>query len=320
VPRPDSWIWFAAAVFALLTVEATRRFSGRVRWLAAMAAALVVFAAGPAAAGVAGVARGSLELHFLDVGQGDAVAIRTPGQRWVLVDAGPASERFDAGERRVLPFLRARGAERVEALILSHPHLDHIGGAPAILRALPVGALVDPGYPASSATYLAVLQAAESAGVPWRAARTGRVLEIDGVRFEFLWPDPETLDVASDANEISAILLVRFGAFAALLTGDAYIAQEEVLVRRHGAALRAQVLKAGHHGSHTSTSGALLDVVQPDLVVISAGRRNRYGHPAPEVLEELGVRGIRTARTDRAGTVSIVVESGRGPYWYLANP
>jgi competence protein ComEC len=320
VPRPDAWVWFAAAAAALLVVEATRRQASRVRWLTAIGAALVVFGAGPAAAGVAGAGRGSLEVHFLDVGQGDAVAIRTPGDRWVLVDAGPAGERFDAGERRVLPFLRARGAARVEALILSHPHLDHIGGAPAVLRALPVGALIEPGFATGSSTYLEVLRAAESAGVPWRAARSGRVLELDGVRFEFVWPDPEMLDVAADANEISAVLLVRFGAFAALLTGDAYIAQEEVLARRHGAALRAQVLKAGHHGSYTSTSATLLDAVRPELVVISAGRRNRFGHPAPEVLDELGVRGIPVARTDRAGTVSIVVESGRSPYWYLANP
>jgi competence protein ComEC len=320
VPRPQAWVWLVGGVVFLLTADAAGRLRSGVRWAAATGAALVVLGAAPAVAGIAGAPHGSLELHFLDVGQGDAVAIRTPGDRWLLVDAGPATDRFDAGERRVLPFLRARGVRRLEGIILSHPHLDHIGGAPAVLRSLTVGALIEPGYVTGSAAYLETLRVAESRGVIWRAARSGRTLELDGVRFEFLWPDSQMLDAATDANEISAIVAVRFGDFAALLTGDAYIAQEHLLVRRHGAALRAQLLKAGHHGSYTSTSGALLDAVRPELVVISAGRRNRFGHPAPEVVDELSRRNIRIARTDRHGTVTIIVEGGRRTHWYLAEP
>jgi competence protein ComEC len=320
VSRPAAWLWLVAAAALLLTLDAAARLATSARWLAAAGAALVVLGAGPAVAGVVGEGRGRLELHFLDVGQGDATAIRTPGGRWVLVDAGPADARFDAGERRVLPFLRQHGARRIEALILTHPHLDHIGGAPALLRALPTGALIEPGYVTGSPVYLEVLRAAEERGVPWRAARSGRVLEIDGVRFEFLWPDPETLDVVHDANEISSVVLVRFGGFAALLTGDAYAAQEAVLAHRHGATLRAQVLKAGHHGSRTSTSNPFLDAVQPDLVVISAGRRNRFGHPAPEVLGELRARSIPIARTDHSGTITVVAERGQPPRWSVWEP
>jgi competence protein ComEC len=320
VARPQAWFWVAAALALLLTLEAAARLRTAVRWATAAGMAVVVLGAGPVAAGMVAGERGSLELHFLDVGQGDAIAIRTPADRWVVVDAGPADPRFDAGERRVLPFLRARGVRRLEAMILTHPHLDHIGGAPALLRALPTGALIEPGHVTGSSPYLELLRSAEDRQVPWRAARSGRVLQLDGVRFEILWPDAEMLDVAHDANEISTIVLVRFGAFAALLTGDAYVEQERTLVRRHGSALRAQVLKAGHHGSYTSTSAELLDAVRPELVVISAGRRNRFGHPAPEVLQELSARGIAVVRTDRMGTISVVVEAGRTAHWYLANP
>jgi competence protein ComEC len=318
VARPATGVWLAAGAALLLTAHAGSRVRAGARWTLSALAALVVLGAGPAIAG--GATRGDLELHFLDVGQGDAIAIRTPGDRWLLVDVGPASDRFDAGERRVLPFLRSRGVRRLEAIVLSHPHLDHIGGAPAVLRAMPVGALIEPGFVTGSSAYLETLRAAEGSGTAWRAARSGRVLDIDGVRLEFLWPDAETLDASHDANEISTILLVRFGEFAALLTGDAYIAQEITLVRRHGAALRAQVLKAGHHGSYTSTSPELLDAVRPELVVISAGRRNRFGHPAPEVLRDLAAREIRAARTDRHCTITVVAHGPRGARWRLVEP
>jgi competence protein ComEC len=320
IPRPDVGIWVAAGLMLVLTARLAARYRGEVRWVAAVGAALTVLFAAPAVSTATGATRGHLELHFLDVGQGDAIAIRTPGDRWVLVDAGPASDRFDAGERRVLPFLRAHGVRRIEAMVLTHPHLDHIGGASAVLRALPVGALIEPGHVTGSSAYLATLRTAEERGVAWRAARSGRTLEIDGVRFEFLWPDAETIDAVHDANEISAILRVRYGAFAALLTGDAYSAQEMALVQRHGVALRSQILKAGHHGSYTSTSAPWLDAVRPELVVISAGRRNRFGHPAPEVVSDLQHRGIAVARTDRQGTVTVRVDARRPERWTLVEP
>ncbi len=258
---------------------------------------------------------GSLEIHFLDVGQGDATAIRTPAGRWIVIDAGPVERGYDAGARRVVPFLRARGAGSVELLILTHPHLDHIGGAPALLRALRVRHVVEPGHPVGSASYLDVLRAIEETGARWIAARSGRTITVDGVTLELLWPEPETLDGVSDANQISAVVHLRFGDFAALFTGDAGEEVERVLVARHATALRSAVLKAGHHGSATSTSGALLAAVQPRLVVISAARRNRYGHPSPVVLRRVAEAGIELARTDRDGTVSIRVQPPDGGRW-----
>jgi competence protein ComEC len=320
VSRPGLWVWVAAGAGAVLVARVLLRRPPLQRWTLAAATAVVVFAAAPAVAGTAGVGAGRAEIHFIDVGQGDAVAIRTPRGRWVLVDAGPADARWDAGERRVLPFLRTRGVRRLEALVLTHPHADHIGGAVAVLNALPVGALIEPGYVTGSSHHLAVLRAAEARGVPWYAAEAGRTLHLDGMSFRFLWPDPEALDAATDANEVSVMLRVEWGAFAALLTGDAYAAQERIVVDRHGDGLRAALLKAGHHGSHTSTSAPLLDAVRPELVVVSAGRRNRFGHPAPEVLADLAARGIPVARTDLSGTVSVVVRGARAPAWSLVEP
>lgn len=315
VEPPQGWLWAAVAVAVLLALDAGAKMRSAVRWTVATGAACAAFLGLPAIA--ASTHAGALEIHFIDVGQGDAVAIRTPADRWILVDAGPRDEGFDAGERRVLPFLRSRGAARVEALVLTHPHADHIGGAPAVLGALPVGRVIDPGLPAGTPWYLDALRAAEARRVPWSEAREGRTLALDGVVVEFLWPRPGSLDFVADANKISAVIRVRYGGFSALLTGDAGDEEEAAILGRHPE-LRAQLLKAGHHGSRTSTSAALLDAVRPGLVVVSAGRRNRYGHPAPETLRRLEARGIPVARTDREGTVSVRVPAGGG--WERMEP
>jgi competence protein ComEC len=139
-------------------------------------------------------------------------------------------------------------------------------------------------------------------------------MELDGVRFDFLWPDAEAVDAPGDTNEISAVLLISYGEFSALLAGDAGADVEAILVRRLGTALRSEVLKLGHHGSTTSTSPLFLETVDPELAVISSGRRNRYGHPAPAVVAEVESRKIPIARTDREGTVSIKVQPG-GREW-----
>lgn len=307
VARPQWWLWAAAAVAILLALDATGRMRVRVRWAVAAMAGAAAFLLLPL---VGTAADGGLEIVFIDVGQGDAVAIRTPAGRWVLVDAGERDDGWDAGERRVLPYLRARGADRVEALVLTHPHADHVGGAAAVMRGMDVEQLIEPGLPLGSPVYLETLRAAEERGVEWAAARQDRSLQVDGVDIQFLWPAMDVLDAPADPNDISAVIRVRYAGFSALLTGDAPAWVEERLVARYGAGLRADVLKAGHHGSRTSSSGAFLDAVQPELVVVSAGVRNDYGHPHREVLRRLDARGIEVARTDQDGTVRVAVEPG----------
>jgi competence protein ComEC len=311
VPRPSVPLWLAGGAAAAIVLHLGRGLRPAVRGLVAAGsvAALLLMVPRGAAAG-----EGGLEIAFLDVGQGDAVAIRTPAGRWLLVDAGPIEERYDAGERRVLPYLRARGATRVEAMVLTHPHADHIGGAPAVMRGMPVGRLVEPGLPFASPLYREVLRTARTRGVAWAAARQDRVIRIDGVEIVILWPTPPSLDSPEDANDISAVLQIRYGAFRALLEGDAPAWVEERLVARYGEALRSPVLKAGHHGSRTATSAAYLRAVSPQLVVLSCGRRNRYGHPHAETLARLRAAGAGVARTDRDGTVVVRVDPGGGAW------
>jgi competence protein ComEC len=311
VARPQWWLWAAAALAFLIALEMAGGMRRRVRWALAPMGGAAAFLLLPLAAAPS---RG-LEIAFIDVGQGDAVAIRTPAGRWLLVDAGPADDDFDAGRRRVLPWLRAHGARRIEALVLTHPHVDHVGGAPAVLREIPVGRLIDPGLAFGTPMYQSVLSAAHARHVPWNAARQGRTLRIDGVELQFLWPTADVLDAPEDPNDISAVMQLRYGSFSALLTGDAPASVEHVLVSRYGEGLRSQLVKAGHHGSRTATSEEWLQAVHPSLVVISCGRRNKYGHPAPETVNRLRAGHVSVARTDEDGTVVIEVAPG-GRSWH----
>jgi competence protein ComEC len=248
-----------------------------------------------------------IEIHLLDVGQGDATAIRSPAGRWLLVDAGIARAGFDAGEARVVPYLADRGVRRLDALIITHPDADHMGGAGAVIRALRPRWIGGPAVVAGKAQYLALLRESQAAGVKWVAVRRGMELDMDGMTVTILYPDRPGM-VVDDANDASVIMRVAYGEFAALLTGDAPVRVEELLVDRLGRTLDADLLKVGHHGSSTSTSPRLLEATGARTAVVSAGRANRYGHPHGDVLARLRHYQVDTYRTDRHGTV--VVRAG----------
>lgn len=301
--------WAIAAAACAGATVLFRRGRPLVRRTVAAGTAVAGFTVWPV---VARLPSSGLEIHFLDVGQGDAVALRTPRGRWVLVDAGPRGTSYDAGERRVVPFFRIRGVGRLAALVLTHPDADHIGGASAVFRHLQVERVIEPGLAVGKELYLEVIAGVEGDGSDWRRARSGAFLRLDGVEMAFLWPEQLAMDTL-ETNEASAVALVRFGDFAALLPGDASATVESLLVRRHGDELRATILKAGHHGSATSTSAEFLRTVDPDLVVISAGKGNRYGHPHPAVLARLRDAGVEVARTDEEGSIALRIHSdGQG--------
>jgi competence protein ComEC len=249
-----------------------------------------------------------LEIHVIDVGQGDAIAVRSPAGRWLLVDTGPRSARFDAGRDRVVPYLLRRGARRIDALLLTHPDADHIGGAEAVLDVFDVGLVIDPGFAAGKDIYIDLLGAARRTELRWIAGRAGQRFVVDGIEVTLLYPLPQ-LDGARDANDNSVVFRLEFGAFAALFTGDAPQAVEDEIVARHGVALRAVVLKVGHHGSRTSTGETLLRTARPSIALISAGRNNRYGHPNAGVLRRLEEHRVHVVRTDERG--SFVVRAHR---------
>jgi competence protein ComEC len=250
-----------------------------------------------------------LEVHMIDVGQGDAIALRTPRWRWILIDAGDQWRDSDVGERVVVPYIERRGGE-VAAFILSHPHADHIGGAASVLRRLPVAFVLDGGFLQPSSVYEGTLDAARERAVAWRTAQVGAPIDIDGVRITVLAPDSAEIADAPDANAASVVVMAEYRGVRVLLTGDAERAVEARLAQRLGEKLRADVLKVGHHGSVTSTTDALLDQVAPRLALVSVGAGNRYGHPSPEVLGALTSRGVQVLRTDDVGSIVVSIDGG----------
>ena len=291
--------WLSVLMFAVWLLERRPRWSVlQVRL--AFASAVVAWALVVVRIGVAKSGDG-VTVHVLDVGQGDAIALRTPHGRWVLVDTGPLSRSGDAGRRIVVPFLRRRGVRRLDALVISHGDADHLGGAPAVVAALQPRLVVVPGQPLATSLYRQHLAAVDAVGASWQAGRAGDSLEIDGVRFIVLHPTARWADREFRPNENSLVLRVEYGCFSALFTGDIGFSVEDHL---QGRLEPADLLKVGHHGSGGSTGNGLLDMLSPRIAVVSVGR-NGYGHPAPAVLERLEARDIETFRTDRDGTVTI---------------
>jgi competence protein ComEC len=265
------------------------------------------------------------ELHVLDVGQGDALALRTRRGTWVMVDAGRSWASGDAGRSVVVPYIAHRGG-RVALFVLSHPHADHVGGAVSLFGALHPGLFLDPGYVGTSPPYLAALGEARADGIPWRRVHPGDSLVVDESVITALAPDSVWAAGLNDANLASTVLLVRVGRVRMLLTGDAEAAEEDWLLSHAADALHADVLKVAHHGSNTSTTEAFLAAVHPRLALISVGANNSYGHPDAEVLARLGSAGIPTLRTDLAGTIVVRTDGtrleveARGERWSLDPP
>ncbi len=251
---------------------------------------------------------GQLELHLLDVGQGDAVALRTPRGRWVLFDAGPASRGYDAGARVVVPYVRRRGGATA-LLVLSHAHADHVGGATSVLRALRPAEYWDPAFVEGNELYRRSLAVAESLDVRWRRVRPGDSIVVDGVTLRVLAPDSVWTTRLTDPNSASTMVEARYGAVRFLLTGDAEHDEEAWLLAR-GAVGTVDVLKVAHHGSATSTTPAFLSAARPRLALVSVGAANRYGHPSPDVVGRLIAAGSQVLRTDQLGTV-VVRTDGR---------
>lgn len=288
-------------VFATLRDRIRSTLSGRV--LTASLAGMLLLVAAP----LLPLADRSLQIHMIDVGQGDAFAIRSPRGRWLLVDAGPKSDRFDAGKRTVVPFLLRHQASHVAAVIISHPHLDHFGGVAAVTHRLRVGVVLDPAMPVVNQAFDSLLADVQRRRIPWTAARTGDVLHVDGVRLEFIAPDSVPVNAAADPNDYSVAFRLSYGAFTALFLGDMPSATEARLLQRFGDRMDVDLLKVSHHGSRGSSSEEFVIASSPRVALISAGRRNRYGHPNARVVDQLEGYGARVFRTDRDGTVTVTV-------------
>jgi competence protein ComEC len=247
-----------------------------------------------------------LRVTFLDVGQGDAIVLQTPKGHVMVVDTGRATPEDDMGRRVVLPFLRAQGVNRVDALVLTHPDIDHIGGAISLLQRITVRYLLLPPSTSDDPLYRHIQEAAERRRIPVRTLARGERIEFsDGVAAEVLHPSVRSAFEQHPDNNASLVLRLRYGRTSLLLTGDTEEEAERDMLRA-GENVRADVLKLGHHGSLTSSSESFLEAVRPQVAIVSAGRGNVYGHPHPEILARLEARHIRLFRTDRNGAITIV--------------
>lgn len=251
------------------------------------------------------VVGGPLEVHFLDVGQAESILIKAPGKT-VLIDAG---ENNQGG--LVLRYLKAQSVKRVDILIGTHPHSDHIGGMDDVVNGTLVGEVVLPEIPEelvpATATYTDLLEAIEAAGLTITVAEPGLAFDLGGgARLTVLAPLAEYADL----NNMSVVARLSYGDTSFLFTGDASAASEKAMLEE-GAALKSDVLSVGHHGSNSATTEEFLQAASPRIAIISCGVDNTYGHPHREVIERLQEREVQILRTDRSGTIVIVSDGNR---------
>ncbi|WP_233559413.1 MULTISPECIES: lamin tail domain-containing protein [unclassified Halorubrum] len=259
----------------------------------------------------AGTANGTVEVHYINVGQSVSTLIFGPEGETMLVDTGHYN---DDGEY-VLEYLRRHDVTRIDHLVTSHNDADHIGGNAAVIEyyeteADGIGAVYDPGIAASTQTYAEYLDAVEEHDVTLYETREGDAISFGAVDVDVLGP-PEPYLEGEARNENSIVLKLTHGETSFLLSGDAEDDQEEYLVDTYGAELRSTVLKAGHHGSSSSSSGPFVDAVAPRAVVVSSAYDSQYGHPTEEVLRRFADRSIPTYWTATHGNV-VLVSDGSG--------
>ncbi len=253
---------------------------------------------------------GKLHVTFLDVGQGDATFIQTPGGRQVLIDGGQYSSRLLDGLGAEMPFWD----KAIDILVVTHPDKDHFLGLIGVLDRYQVGTLITNSQKADSPDYDALLNGARELQIPIHQAQAGEVIEMDsGVRLEILHPDSS--DGLSEDNDNSISFRLVYQDFSLLLTGDAESKAEQKMLAS-GRPLQSLIYKAGHHGAKTSSSALFLDAVKPQYIVISAGEENTYGHPDQEMLDRAEAVGAAVLRTDEMGTIEIISD-GQTLQWEM---
>ena len=240
-----------------------------------------------------------LTVSFLDVGQGDAILVEGPTGIQMLVDGGRDHAVLRELPRQMGPFDRS-----IDVVIATHPDADHIGGLSSVFERYSVEVFVEPGIPNDTNATFALVSAVDlEPGLQKIVARTGQRIDLGGGAYaDILFPDR---DVSTyETNTGSIVMRVVYGETSFMLSGDSPSQIEDYLVGRDGIALKTNVLKAGHHGSRNSTGDLWLSAVDPDIVVISAGKGNSYGHPHQETLDRIARSGAEVLSTLGAGAVT----------------
>ncbi len=262
----------------------------------------------------AGAAESGLCIKMLDVGQGDAILIRTAEQT-ILIDTGDLDEhdKFEAA-------LKKEKVTKVDKLIITHPHADHLGGASVVFKDCEVKAVYDNGQSTNSKFYREYLKTIKAKGIDYKALLDGDVLDFGGgVSFQVLSPTKEMVadggkakDGKINLNLNSIVGRLSYGSFSMLFTGDAEQETEAGILQRHNPQeLKSLLLKSPHHGSKTSSSPAYLKAVAPEAALISLGTGNEYGHPHKVTLDKYSKMHIKVWRTDQSGTITVTTDGSK---------
>lgn len=269
-------------------------------------------AATAASSGTALAPQGQVVIKMLNVGQGDSILIETAEQT-VLIDTSDVDER-DKLQRE----LQKAGVRKIDKVILTHPHADHIGGMDVLLANYDVKAVYDNGMPSTSKLYRSYMKTVKAKGIEHKGLKAGDELDFgSGARFKVLAPSAALVEQGSqkgykhDPNNESVVGRLTFGKFSMMFTGDAEKQAEKQVLSSFAGEIQSTVLKSGHHGSKTSSSADFLRAVRPEAALISCGQGNDYGHPHKETMKKYAAMKLKVYETDRNGTITITTD-GQG--------
>jgi len=260
-----------------------------------------------------------LDIWFLDVGQGDAAYLQLPSGKNALIDGGPGASEydpFDAGKEVIIPFLESLGVEKIDFIVASHAHLDHIGGLIPVMERFQIGTVYDTGFEYPSYAYDAFLETIKNKKIKYAMISSGKKLDWDpSLKIEIIGPPEKLFIGGSDCNDNSLIMKVSYGKISFMFTGDAEKRAELSAANKYGDKLTSTILKVGHHGSETSSTTKFLTHVFPEVAIIECGRNNRFGHPHRSTVKRLEKFGARIYRTDTNGTIKVRTDGKK--YWIL---
>lgn len=254
-----------------------------------------------------------LKVTFLNVRQGDSQVIQTPEGKVILIDGGQSATRysaFDAGKEVVVPFLQSQGITRIDMVINTHPDYDHTGGLIEVLKSgLEIGEILDTGIAHTTGTYQTFMREVERRKIPYRIPDAGEILDWgESIEVQVLGPKgPPSRRDHLNLNNNSIVIRLEYGDVSFLFTGDAEHEQEAIILSS-GARVKSTILKSGHHGSRTASGPSLYYLADPEVVTISAGKRNKFDHPHWEPVKLFRESGAKIYRTDYHNSITVITD------------